>query len=337
MLCIALCELSSFIVCKIHIEIKYNFELSQVMTKPISDHKQLIASLSDDQRSGLTQKSDFLGGFYFISHIVAITLTSIWIINGLSGWQAIMFLQGAMLVFLFTLLHETVHFTVFKRDKLNTSAGWLCSIVIFLPPNWFRYFHLAHHRHTHDPEKDPELEGAKPETLPQFLWAVSGLPVWWFHLKTICANAFTNPTYDYVPKGGYVKIKSEARMMLGLYSLVVFASIYFSSNILIWVWLLPMLLGQPFLRLYLMAEHGRCPHVANMLENTRTTYTISFVRWLAWNMPYHTEHHAYPSVPFHKLPRFHEVAKEHLQVTENGYTQFHKKTVQIMSGAKEQA
>ena len=28
---------------------------------------------------------------------------------------------------------------------------------IFIPPIWFRYFHFAHHRHTHDPDNDPEL------------------------------------------------------------------------------------------------------------------------------------------------------------------------------------
>ncbi|WP_246694633.1 fatty acid desaturase, partial [Mesorhizobium sp. M2D.F.Ca.ET.147.01.1.1] len=69
----------------------------------------------------------------------------------------------------------------------------------------------------------------------------------------------------------------------------------------------PALLGQPFLRLYLMAEHGRCPLVANMLENTRTTLTNWFVHKLAWNMPYHAEHHAYPGVPFHQLPEFHRL------------------------------
>jgi fatty acid desaturase len=42
-----------------------------------------------------------------------------------------------------------------------------------------------------------------------------------------------------------------------------------------------------------------------MLENTRTTFTNAFVRRFAWNMPYHAEHHAYPAVPFHALPRLH--------------------------------
>lgn len=306
------------------------------MNNTISDHKQLIASLSDAQRIELTQKSDIAGLFHLTSHIIAIALSSIWIINGWVGWQAVLILHGVMLVFLFTLLHETVHMTVFKTRRMNTFVGWLCAMVILLPPNWFRYFHLAHHRYTHNREKDPELKDDKPETMGEFLWAVGGLPVWWFHITTIFKNAFMNPVYDYVPKAGYEKIKSEAKIMLVIYAILLGFSVLYKLDTLVWLWIVPVLIGQPFLRLYLMAEHGRCPHVANMLENTRTTYTTSFMRWLAWNMPFHSEHHTYPSVPFHKLPKFHEVVKEHLRVTENGYIKFQKKTIQLIVGKGEQ-
>ncbi len=275
----------------------------------------------------LTKKSDLMGLAHLLSHLIAICFTGIWILNGWIGWQAVLVIHGVLLVFLFTLLHETVHFTVFKTPRLNTAFGWLCALILFLPPNWFRYFHLAHHRHTHDPEKDPELEGKEPESFIEFVWTITGFPVWHSQLKALIANAFATPQYEYVPVRGVAKVKSEARIMLAVYAILVITSAYFQTAILVWLWLLPVLLGQPFLRLYLMAEHGRCPNVANMLENTRTTYTTRFVRWLAWNMPYHAEHHAYPSVPFHKLPKFHKVAKKHLKVTENGYIRFQKNQV----------
>jgi fatty acid desaturase len=76
------------------------------------------------------------------------------------------------------------------------------------------------------------------------------------------------------------------------------------------------------LRLYLLAEHGRCPAVTDMFANTRTTFTTRLVRFLAWNMPYHAEHHAMPSVPFHRLPELHALARPHLKQTEDGYTRF---------------
>jgi len=82
--------------------------------------------------------------------------------------------------------------------------------------------------------------------------------------------------------------------------------------------------AQPALRLYLLAEHGDCPQVANMFANTRTTFTNRAMCWLAWNMPYHTEHHVWPSVPFSKLPILSKRLKDHLQVTSPGYIAFQR-------------
>jgi fatty acid desaturase len=112
--------------------------------------------------------------------------------------------------------------------------------------------------------------------------------------------------------------------MLALYAALCALSIYFRSPVLLYVWIIPAIIGQPFLRLYLLAEHGRCPFVANMLDNSRTTYTNWLVRKLAWNMPFHAEHHSYPGVPFYRLPEFHEVIKERIGTLEHGYVRFHR-------------
>jgi fatty acid desaturase len=59
-----------------------------------------------------------------------------------------------------------------------------------------------------------------------------------------------------------------------------------------------------------------------MFLNTRTTFTTAVVRYLAWNMPYHTEHHVWPMVPFHRLPALHGLMRDHLGVTAEGYAAF---------------
>jgi fatty acid desaturase len=124
----------------------------------------------------------------------------------------------------------------------------------------------------------------------------------------------------YLPAKALPRMKREARAMLALYALAALSLAF--TPALLWLWLIPVLLGQPFLRLYLLAEHGDCPFVANMLENTRTTFTNRIVRFVAWNMPYHVEHHAYPAVPFHQLPALHDQIRRHLKVTSNGYARF---------------
>jgi len=288
------------------------------------DHRALIRSMPPQQRAELTRKSDRPGLLHLAGHWGLIMVLGGLIAARVPYWPALMLPQGILLVFLFTLLHETSHRTVFATAWLNKAVAWICGLLIALPPEWFRHFHFEHHRYTQDPEKDPELLTPKPATLGKYLIHITGLPVWFSHLKTVLRNACGRDAGHFIPDPDRGKVAWEARVMVLLYVLLAGASLAASSAVLVFVWLLPLLLGQPFLRLYLLAEHGGCPFVPNMLENSRTTQTTWLVRKLAWNMPFHAEHHSFPGVPFHRLPQLHALIKEHLKVTEDGYFRFHR-------------
>ncbi|MBU2983035.1 fatty acid desaturase [Lentibacter algarum] len=288
------------------------------------DHKAFLSSLDVAQREALLVRSDGKGLRHLAGHWGAILICAALIYLAVPFWQVLVPVLGILLVFLFTLLHETSHKTPFDSGWINDAVGHVCGFVLFLPSNWFRYFHFAHHRFTQIPGKDPELEAPKPETWGQYVRHVSGVPVWISHAKTLVKNAVGRQHDAYVPQARRGKITKEARLYLLGYGILLGLSLWQASMLLVYVWLLPMLLGQPFLRFYLLAEHGLCPTVANMFENTRTTFTNRLVRFLAWNMPYHTEHHSYPSVPFYKLPELHDLIKPHLAVTANGYAAFTK-------------
>ncbi len=73
-----------------------------------------------------------------------------------------------------------------------------------------------------------------------------------------------------------------------------------------WYWFLPAVLAQPLLRAILIVEHTGCSTDSDGLTNTRTTLASWPVRFLMWNMPYHAEHHLYPSIPFFCLPQAHD-------------------------------
>ncbi|MEM7795998.1 MAG: fatty acid desaturase, partial [Cyanobacteria bacterium P01_C01_bin.118] len=92
-------------------------------------------------------------------------------------------------------------------------------------------------------------------------------------------------------------------------------------------WLLPLAIGQPFLRFVLIAEHTGCSDDSNPLTNTRTTLTLWPIRFLMWNMPYHAEHHLYPSIPFHALPTAHQRLKEHFKRVDAGYVKVNREIV----------
>lgn len=297
------------------------------MEQPPIDHRAIIASLSPADRARLTERSDRIALGRLLVHVGLIAALGVLIAIRVPLWPLLMLPQGILIVFLFTLLHETIHGTAFATGRLNDWVARFCGFAIALPADWFRYFHFAHHRFTQDPDNDPELAFPKPETLRQYVVHVSGIPVWIGHARTLLTNALGRCRDSFVPPKGMPRVAVEARAMLAAYAVLITLSISTGSSLLLYVWVVPALLGQPFLRLYLLAEHGRCAYVANMLENTRTTLTNWLVRGLAWNMPYHAEHHSYPAVPFHKLPEFHDLIEVHLRETENGYARFHARYI----------
>ncbi|MEP4195739.1 MAG: fatty acid desaturase [Aliishimia sp.] len=280
--------------------------------------------MTQEQRENLSARSDAKGLRHLAGHWGAIVLCASLIFMGAPIWQICLVVQGILLVFLFTLLHETSHKTPFKNGWINDVVGHICGFVLFLPANWFRYFHFAHHKFTQIPGKDPELESPKPNTWGQYIWHVSGVPIWISHARTLIENAAGRRHANYVPKARRSNVTKESRLYLLGYALLLGTSVGQSSSLLFYIWILPMVLGQPFLRLYLLAEHGRCPTVANMFENTRTTFTNKLVRAVAWNMPFHTEHHTFPSVPFHNLPDLHLLLEPHMLARADGYAEFNK-------------
>jgi fatty acid desaturase len=287
------------------------------------DQKAFFASLTAEQKTELLEKSDAPALLRFALHFGLILLLGAAIALKAPFWPLLMLPQGILIVFLFTALHETSHLTAFKSKGLNRAAAWISGFLILLPPRWFGYFHFAHHRYTQDPARDPELESPKPDSLPRYLLYLSGLLVWRSHAKTLLDNA-KGRFGPYVPAAQVNALRDEARIFLLLYFGLAVFCLSFGLWEVLTIWVLPAIIGQPFLRAYLLAEHAGCPQSPNMLEATRTTYSNSLVRWLAWNMPYHAEHHSFPDVPFHKLPELHGLMQPHLKVTADGYFAFQR-------------
>ncbi|MEX2630465.1 MAG: fatty acid desaturase [Tistlia sp.] len=268
-------------------------------------------SVPSDAR-GLAQLAAHLGLIAAAGALVWLTRDSLWVLPALLA-------EGVALVFLFCALHEAVHFTPFAARGLNRALAWLCGLVILIPPRWFRHFHLAHHRWTQDSARDPELATPRPQGLGAYLLHVSGLPLWRGTVATILRNAAGRNADAFVPPRERRAVAAEARIMLAVYALVAALSLAFQSWAAVWLWLLPLLVGQPLLRLYLLAEHTGCPEVADPLANSRTTRTGPLLRLLAWNMPYHAEHHAWPAAPFHALPAVHRLLGEGVKVRAASY------------------
>jgi len=269
---------------------------------------------------GVVQLAGHCGALAATGLLVALTTDSPWIGPAL-------IVHGIVLSFLFAPLHETIHRTAFRSRRLNNTVAWICGAVLLLPPRYFRAFHFAHHRHTQDPARDPELARPKPASWREYLGHVSGLPFWRERITTLLRHARGRVSEDFIPPRERPAVVGEARVLLALYAAVALASIAYGTWIAVVYWVVPALLGQPALRLYLLVEHTGCPLVPDMLNNSRTTHTMWPLSRLAWNMPYHAEHHAYPALPFHALPAAHRALSPRIAIQARGYIAVHREII----------
>jgi fatty acid desaturase len=101
--------------------------------------------------------------------------------------------------------------------------------------------------------------------------------------------------------------------------------------VLVWVWLLPLAVGAPLLRLYLLCEHTLCPNSDDGFANTRTTLCNPLLRFLMWNLPFHAEHHLLPNIAFHHLPEAHQYLRPHLKFVAKSYVATNRAIVRSFS------
>lgn len=282
--------------------------------------------------SALSEKSDLPGIIRVASHYGMILLlgTLIWFVTSRYGvlWALpLMVAQGFFVAFLFIVMHETAHKTAFRSKALNLVFGQISAVLIAQPFEYYILFHWEHHRHTQDPQRDPELIVAVPTHSDTWLAiAYTGLMQVAGRLRLMVRHAMGDVFFPWVPAGKKALVTREARIYLAIYAAALVGSVLAGSALLLWAWVLPWLIGQFMLRPYLYAEHVGCDETRSAFDNTRTTFTNGFLRWFAWNMPYHAEHHAYPSVPFHALPELHRAVAQEITHKGQGYRQVTRET-----------
>lgn len=278
--------------------------------------------LSASELLPLSAKRNLPGALRAAGHLGALTLSG-WLLSRhlQSAWAVpLMLVHGYLLAFLFSILHETAHQTAFRTRAINHLLGHFAGFALFLPYEYYRAFHWDHHRHTNDPVRDPELARPFPASTAAMAWYLTGIPTWIDRVRMLLTHGLSGRVVKpWVTPDRQPLIVREARAYLLGYAILVGASIHAGSLVMVWGWVVPLIIGHWFLRPYLLVEHTGCAHASDMLENTRTTHTNALVRWFAWNMPYHTEHHAYPSVPFHALPALHRRLAPHLVNVAPGY------------------
>jgi len=281
--------------------------------------------VSQPEIERLSRRTNGAGMAYFLVHY-ALIAAGAWLVlrsfDSVAFWP-IFALHAFVVGFLFSPLHECAHGAAFRTRWLNEAVLWVTAFGYIVPPYYFRYFHLGHHRYTQVPGKDPSLVLPEPARFSQYLWYCAGLWFWWRNLSWMVKHAvgLTHPmSTSYVPKSRRGLMVLEARVLCLAYVCLGTAAVYYGFALeLVICWLGPRFVGEPIQRVMRVAEHVGCEESPDLLANTRTTLTNPVINALAWQMPYHAEHHLFPNVPFHRLRALHGIVGGQVTVEPGGY------------------
>lgn len=254
----------------------------------------------------LSTRSDTRGLMQLGSQLAAIGISIAltgWLWSSL--WAVLPFaILGIVLNCLYAGQHEMSHRTAFRTRGLNDGVGAAIGFLSIYPARWDRYFHFAHHRHTQDPARDPELLSRGPYTPRAYFFYIIGITYWWGRVRNTARIATGRlPAYaTYLTEPQRREVILEARWHLLGYVAIAVVSFSFQSWAAVTFWLAPMMLFKWAHNLQNTAEHTCLTHEQDTLRNTRTLRGPWLVRWLVWNMSYHTAHHTFPGIPFFALP-----------------------------------
>ena len=212
--------------------------------------------------------------------------------------------------------HESGHGTAFKTGWMNDAVYQIASFMVMRNPTAWRWSHARHHTNTIIVGLDPEIGFMRPPRILMTALNFIGIPFIFYDLRTLLRHAVTGlnaAEKTYIPDSERPKALFWARCHIAVYAATVLLAIGLQS-------VLPlMLIGGP--RIYgcwhmymtgLIQHGGLAEDVVDHRLNSRTVYMNPVSRWIYWNMNYHVEHHMFPMVPYHALPRLHEVIKHDL-------------------------
>ena len=293
--------------------------------------------LTPKELGALNQKSDMRGWAQLGSHLGAIGIAIYLHALAMDTWWVIAtgFVLGVLLNFLYAAQHELSHATVFATRGLNVFWGRVVGFLMLFPRDFDQIMHFAHHRWTQDWERDGELV-REPYTLRSYLLWLFGITYWRNRLFGIIRRARGIIVEPYIREDQEAKVVLESRIHVALYALIIGVSLVFGNWWWLTFWILPLILTKPVHQLQNTIEHLGLSHEDNILENTRSTRTNALMRWLCWQMPYHTAHHTFPSVPFWKLRDLNErIESQTGEVWRMGWIEFQIEVIRKLAAKDE--
>lgn len=219
--------------------------------------------------------------------------------------------------------HECGHRTAFRTRWPNDVIYVIASFMAMREPVSWRWSHTRHHDDTIVVGRDKEIAAKRGTPVWHYLVELVG----WFsvtaELRKLARNLagrLDPEDADFVPDSERPRAVRSGRIMVVALLVPVAAAVALRSfEPLLFAGVLPSMYGRWLLVVYGLTQHaGLAEDVLDHRLNTRTVRMNALNRFLYSNMNFHIEHHMYPTVPYHQLPRLHEAIRADLPPVYDG-------------------
>ncbi len=212
--------------------------------------------------------------------------------------------------------HECGHRTAFRTRWANDALYHVASFMVLREPEVWRHSHLRHHRYTAYVGCDPEVFVPRPANLWHLAQNVFQLRSTGFALRRLFLHVRGRVDAEeatFLPEELRPTVYRTARLWVAIHVAIIVACIASRSILPAMLVGLPTIYGSFLIMFFGLTQHaGLAEDVPDHRLNTRTVYMNPVFRFLYWNMNYHLEHHIYPGVPYHALPRLHALTRAHM-------------------------
>lgn len=227
--------------------------------------------------------------------------------------------------------HESSHGTAFKTDWMNNALYELASFMVRRESIPWRWSHARHHSDTIIVGRDLEIAVQRPADLKAICLNFFNLTVVPKYVRGVLLHSLGRMTPEeltYIPESEQGRIFARARIYLIIYLGVISLSIYIGSWLPLIYIVFPNVFGSWLTVIYGLTQHaGLAENVLDHRLNTRTVYMNLINNYLYWNMGYHVEHHMFPLLPYHALPKLHELIKADCPAAYNGLIEAYREII----------
>jgi Na+-transporting NADH:ubiquinone oxidoreductase subunit F len=227
--------------------------------------------------------------------------------------------------------HETSHGTAFKTDWMNNALYELASFMVLRESVPWRWSHTRHHSDTIIVGRDPEIAVPRPANLWVVFLNFFNYAAFRMYVRKLyfhCTGRLTPEERTFLPQTEAGRVIVRARIYVLIYLGIAALSVCSHSILPLMYVGLPNIYGAWLMVVYGLTQHaGLAENVLDHRLNCRTVYMNRVHRYLYWNMGYHVEHHMFPLVPFHALPKLHALIKADMPTPYNGLLEAYREII----------